>query len=239
MAIARVQSIANQSPFSGTTLTLTFPVATTAGNTVIVGVVGNSSIIFKVSSAHGIFSKIEPSAYDATAGNAPTSIYWAIMTGADTVITISTITGAGIQLAAAVAAEYSGSLIIPDNIPSPIAAIATNAANTGNVTNTNANALFIGIIGIKTTTATQNTSWAFNNVAPFSIVNSITTNNASVANIDRGICYLDAVVSTIASRGANINHTYGINRYAGVLATFDQAASGGVLTNPGMTGGWR
>ncbi len=239
MAIARVQSIANQSPFAGTTLTLTFGASTTAGNTVMVAVVYNAATELKVSSAHGIFSQIEPSAYDSTAGTAKTSLFWAIMTGADTVITIATISGAGLQIAVAVAAEYSGSLIMPDNIASPIAAIATNAANTGNVANINANALFIGVIGIKTTTATVNTSWAFNNVAPFSIVNSITSNNASVANIDRGICYLDAVVSTIASRGANINHTYGINRYSGLLATFDQAASGGVLTNPGMTGGWR
>ncbi len=158
------------------------------------------------------------------------------MTGADTAITVSLISGGGIQLAAAVAVEYSGALILPDNIPAVIGTIGTNAANTGNLANITANALFVGLIGIKTTSATVNTSWAFNNVAPFSIVNSITTNNAGVANVDRGICYLDAVVSTVSTRGANINHTYGINRYAGLIATFEQGAAGGGIRTAGHGG---
>jgi hypothetical protein len=193
----------------------------------MVGVSYNAATELKVSSAHGIFSQIEPSGYDAIAGNAKTSLFWAIMTGADTVITVAVITGSGIQIAAGVAVEYSGTLIIPDSIAVGVGSIGTNAANTGNLSNTNANALYVGVIGIKTTSSTVNTSWAFNNVAPFTIVNSITTNNAGSANVDRGICYLDAIVSTISSRNANINHTYGINRYSGLIATFDQAASGG------------
>ncbi len=241
MAIARVQSIAATSgvPSNTTSLVLTFGAATTAGNTVIVAFATANDVIWKVSSTHGIFYNATPVATDQTAGTLTTQIFYGIMTGADTAITLARISGGVLTQVSAVAAEYSGALILPDAIPSAIGIVATNAANTGNLTNTNANALFVGAIGIKTTSATQNTSWAFNNVAPFSIVNSITTNNNSAANIDRGICYLDAVVSTAASRGANINHTYGINRYAGLIATFDQVTSGGVLTNPGMTGGWR
>ncbi len=241
MAIARVQSVSANTgiPSNATTLVLTFGAATTSGNTVIVAVCNSTDVILKVTSAHGIFYNATPASIDSTAGTAVTQIFYAVMTGADTAITIARAAGGSISIVSAVAAEYSGALILPDAIPSAIGTVATNAANTGNLTNTNANALFIGAIGIKTTSATQNSSWAFNNVAPFSIVNSITTNNNSAANIDRGICYLDAVVSTAASRGANINHTYGINRYAGLIATFDQGASGGVLTNPGMTGGWR
>ncbi len=240
MAIARVQSTSATTgvPSNSTTLALTFGAATTAGNTVIVGLSSGSFTNFKVTSTHGIFSQIYPMGGDTAGGNLQTCIFFGIMTGADTVITISgpTTFGGAMGQVSAVAAEYSGALIMPDNIPAVVNAASTNAANTGNVANINANALFVGIIGVKVTTATQNTSWAFNNVAPFSIVNSITTNNASASNIDRGICYLDAVVSTVSTRGANVNHGFGINRYAGSLATFDQGVTGGGIRTAGHGG---
>ncbi len=198
----------------------------------------NTAKIYKVTSAHGIFCQLSPQGFDAT-GTILTAIFYGVMTGADTAITIAVIDGSTVSLVAAAAAEYSGIGTIPDNIPAPIGSIGTNACNTGNLANVNANALFVGVIGIRTTTSTQNTSWASNNVAPFSIVAQNTTNNGSASNIDRGIVYLDAVVSTVATRGANVNHGFGANRYAGLIATFDQIASGGVLINPGMTGGWR
>ncbi len=241
MAIARVQSTSSTTgvPSNAASLVLTFASPTTSGNVVIVGI--SSSVtakIYKVTSAHGIFSQISPAGFDSL-GTILGSIFYGVMTGADTAITIAIIDGSGIGLVAGVAAEYSGVGILPDNIPSAIGAIATNACNTGNLANANANALYVGVIAIRTTTATQNTNWASNNVAPFSIVAQNTTNNASASNIDRGIVYLDAVVSTVSTRGANVNHGYGANRYAGLIATFDQIATGGVLTNPGMTGGWR
>ncbi len=229
MAIARVQStsattIASQVLAS---LTLTFASPTTAGNVVIIGMaISNVSKIYKVTSAHGIFSQLSPQAYDATGGEA-TLIYYGVMTGADTAITIAVIDGSGVSVIAAAAAEYSGVGILPDNIPATVGTIGTNAANTGNLANSNANALYVGVIGIRTTTATQNTNWAYNNVAPFSIVAQNTTNNNGSANVDRGVVYLDAIVSTSATRGTNVNHGFGANRYAGILATFDQVASSG------------
>ncbi len=238
MAIARVQSISNNTgvPINVSSLALTFASPTTAGNTVIVGVSCAGLTPIKVTSTHGIFYNATPAAIDAVGATGQTQIFYGIMTGADTVITIALISGGALGELSAVAAEYSGSLILPDAIPSPIGAIATNAANTGNLTNTNANSLFVGVIGIKTNTATQNTSWASNNVAPFSIVAQTTTNNNSGSNVDKGICFLDAIVSTSSSRGANINHGFGANRYAGLLVTFYQAASGGGIRTAGHGG---
>jgi hypothetical protein len=229
MAIARVQSTSNNTgaPVNISSLALTFGSATTAGNTVIVGVCGGALAPIKVTSAHGIFYNASPGAIEATGATVETQIFYGIMTGADTVITIALLTGGNLNEVAAVAVEYSGALILPDGIPTPAATIATNAANTGNLTNSNANALYVGVIGIKTNSSTQNTNWAFNNVAPFSIVNSTMTNNNGGSNVDKGICYLDAVVNTSAGRIANINHSLGPNRYAGLIVTFDQAAAGG------------
>ncbi len=238
MAIARVQSIANNTgtASNATSLTLTFASPTTSGNTVIVGVSCGALGPLKVTSTHGIFYNATPAAIEATGATQQTQIFYGVMTGADTVLTIAIITGGQMLEVSAVAVEYSGALILPDAIPSPVGTSATNAANTGSLTNTNANALFVGVIGIKTNSSTQNTSWAFNNVAPFSIVAQTMTNNASGANVDKGICYLDAIVSSASSRTANVNHGFGLNRYAGLLVTFDQAASGGGIRTAGHGG---
>ncbi len=238
MAIARVQSTSSTTiaVTNAASLALTFASPTTAGNVVIVGLSIANTKTYKVTSAHGIFSEISPPGFDTT-GSVGAYIFYGVMTGADTVITIASIDGSSIVQMAAAAAEYSGVGILPDNIPAPVATIATNACNTGNLANTNANALYVGVIAIRTTTATQNTSWASNNVAPFSIAAQNTTNNASASNIDRGIVYLDAVVSTVATRGANVNHGFGANRYAGLMATFDQVVSaGGGLRTAGHGG---
>ncbi len=238
MAIARVQSItaSTLAPTNATTLVLTFGAATTAGNTVIIGLASTSGGDIKVTSTHGIFSEVTPAAPDLTTTTEHVRIFWGIMFGADTVITIAAVSGAALSQSCAVAAEYSGAFIQPDNIPAPIGASGVNAANTGNVANTNANALFVGVIGVKISSSTANTAWATNNIAPFNIVGQNSTSNNTTATGDRAIVYLDAIVSTSATRGANVNHGFGTNRYAGVLGTFAQVTAGGGIRIAGHGG---
>ncbi len=241
MAIARVQSVSvttvASTVLTSTTITLGSP--TTTGNTVIVAIATTSNRNIKVTSAHGIFSNVNPTAIDTTTAVCMTMIYYGVMTGADTVITIATIDATALGATSIVAAEYSGALIIPDNIPAIVNASAVNACNTGNLANLNANALYVGTIGVKMQSSTTNTAWASNNIAPFSIVAQNTTNVNSSATSDRAIVYLDAIVATATTRGANVNHGFGTNRYAGVLATFDQgisAATGGGIRTAGHGG---
>ncbi len=239
MAIARVQSISANTgtPTNSTSLVLTLGSPTTSGNFVIVAVASATVVDMKVTSTNGVFSELMPGSFDVTGANEAVRIFWAIMAGADTAFTISNTQGAAINATAAVAVEYSGAGIQPDNVPAPIGASATNAANTGNVANRNAAALFVGVIGVKTQSTTQNSSWATNNISPFSIVAQNTTNNGTTTTIDRAVAYLDAIVATAATRGANVNHGYGTNRYAGFVATFAQAASaGGGLRTAGHGG---
>ncbi len=238
MAIARVQSTSANSGSGqvNSTLTVTFSNPTAAGNTVIVGISSGTTAVLKVTSAHGIFYQTSSSAQDPTGGVVYTYIFYAPMTGADTVITVVLLNGSTFVNMCAVAVEYSGNLIFPDAIPAAAAGSATNACNTGNITNANANALYVGVIGVKMQSSTVNTNWATNNIAPFSIVAQTTTNNGTTTTSDRSIVYLDAIVATSSSRGTNVNHGYGTNRYAGLLATFDQAASGGGIRTAGHGG---
>ncbi len=241
MAIARVQSKAADTAASvtATSLTITLDSATTAGNVVMVGIAATATRSVNVTSTHGIFSNVTPSALDTTTTSEYLYLFYGVMFGADTVITIASIdTTTALSSMSAVAVEYSGAGIQPDNIPAPVSAATTNSGNTGNLANTSANALYVGIIGVKTQSSTENTSWATNNVAPFNIVAQTSTNNNSAATIDRAIVYLDAIVSTSAGRVANVNHGFGAKRYAGLLATFKQftAAGGGGLRAAGHGG---
>ncbi len=238
MAIARVQSItaSTLAPSTATSLVLTFGAATASGNTVIIGLATTSAADIKVTSAHGVFSEVTPSAIDSTTTTEYVRIFYGVMFGADTVITIAAIAGQALSQTTAVAVEYSGAFLQPDNIPAPIGASGVNAANTGNVANTNANALFVGVIGVKISSSTANTAWATNNIAPFNIVGQNSTSNNTTATGDRAIVYLDAIVSTVATRGTNVNHGFGTNRYAGVLGTFAQAISGGGIRTAGHGG---
>ncbi len=239
MAIVRVQSASGNTgtTTTATSFTVTLPGATTSGNTLVVAVIGSQQIAYKVSSAHGIFSMQIPAAIDATSGTCVVQVGFGIMTGADTVITIARIDASSMSQTVGIVAEYSGISASPDALPVIDGAIGTNAANTNALTNTNVNALYVGIIGVKTQTASQNSNWAFNNVAPFSIVAQNSTNNNSTSNVDRAAVFLDAIVSTSASRIANINHGFGTNRYAGLLATFGQSVSaGGGLRTAGHGG---
>ncbi len=238
MAIARVQSITASSlaPSNTTTLVLTFGAATTAGNTVIVGVASTSTLDMKVTSTHGVFSEVTPTAIDTTTSTEYVRIFYGVMFGADTAISIALINAGNLSQITAVAAEYSGAGIQPDNVPAVIGASGVNAANTGNVANTNANALFVGIIGVKIASSTANSAWATNNIAPFNIVGQNSTSNNTTATGDRAIVYLDAIVATSATRGTNVNHGFGTNRYAGLLATFAQATAGGGIRTAGHGG---
>ncbi len=239
MAIARVQSASANTgaPSTVTSFTITFGAATTSGNTVIVGIAASTVRGLKVTSTHGIFSCVSPSALDTTAAIEYVHVFYGVMFGADTVLTITALDSTvALAQTAAVAVEYSGALILPDNVPAIVGASGVNAANTGNLANNNANALYVGVIGVKMQSTTQNAAWAFNNVAPFSIVAQNTTNNGTVSNIDRAVAYLDAIVATSTTRGANVNHGYGTNRYAGLLATFDQGSAGGGIRTAGHGG---
>ncbi len=239
MAIARVQSTTASTGASSTatTLTLTLSNPTTSGNTVVVGLVVGTLQPYKVTSTHGLFSEVNPQAGDSTTGVCVTHIYYGTMTGADTAILISSPTTTGVLgFACAVAVEYSGTFIFPDAIPAFIGASGVNAANTGNVANTNANALFVGVIGVKMQSSTANSNWAFNNIAPFNIVGQNSTSNNGSTTTDRAIVYLDAIVATSSTRGTNVNHGFGTNRYAGLLATFDQITTGGGIRTAGHGG---
>ncbi len=239
MAIARVQSKAADTAASvtATSLVITLDNPTVAGNVVIVGIACSATRGVSVTSTHGIFSNVTPNAIDTSTTNEIVYIFYGLMSGADTVITIvSNDTTTALSATSAVAVEYSGAGIQPDNVPASAAASVTNAANTGNLANTSANALYVGVIGVKTQSSTENTSWATNNVAPFNIVAQTSTNNNSAATIDRAIVYLDAIVSTSSGRVANVNHGFGAKRYAGLVATFKQFAAGGGIRTAGHGG---
>ncbi len=226
MAIARVQSVSQTTgaPSNATSLVLTFAAPTTAGNTVMVGIATSVITLLKVTSSHGTFAQVFP-ATDVTGANEYVYLFKGDMTGADTAITIAGVAGGTIGNLAAVAVEYSGAGLIADATPATVGASGINAANTGNVANANVNALYVGVIGVKTQSGTNNSSWATNNITPFNIASQNTTSNNTTTTIDRAIVYLDAIVSTSSTRGTNVNHGFGTNRYAGLLMTFAQSAA--------------
>ncbi len=240
MAIARVQfKVADTAATAApTSLAITFGAATTAGNVVLVGVNTTGGVLLRVSSANGIFYNATPAAQTAGATSA-TQMFWGIMKGADTVITVQGLTGAtNLGSTCAIAAEYSGVNITPDALPSNSVSTTANA-NTGFLTNTNTNALYCAAIGQRTfNSATENSTWASANVQPFNIVGQTTT-NVNSGNADKALVYLDAIVSTSSSRAANVTSALGSLVSAGLLATFYEitvAAAGGGLRVAGHGG---
>ncbi len=226
MAIARVQSVVGDTGSSAilTSLALTFASPTTSGNVVMVGANVQDGASVKVTSAHGIFYAATPIAR-TSGGTSDAQIFWAIMFGADTVITIA-LNSAAAFTGSAVAVEYSGANIVPDNIPNGVTSTTSNA-NTGSVTNQTANALYVAAIVQRSfNSATENTAWASSNVQPFNIAGQTTTNINS-GSVDKAIVYLDAIVTTSASRAANVNSALGSLVSAGLLATFKQVTAGG------------
>ncbi len=234
MAIARVQSVVGDTGSSAalTSLTLTFGSPTTSGNVVIVSA-NISDLQVKVTSAHGAFYSATPCAR-TSGGSSADLIFWSIMTGADTAITVALVSGAAF-VGAAVAVEYSGATIVPDAAPNAVTSTTSNA-NTGSVTNLTANALYVASIGQRTfNSTTENSAWASGNVQPFNIAGQTTTNINS-GNADKSVVYLDAIVTTTAARIANVNSAFGSLVSAGVLATFKQITSGGGIRTAGHGG---
>ncbi len=237
MAIARIQTKVTDSgsTTNPTSLVITFGSPTTAGNVVMVGINALGSALLRVTSANGIFYAANPCAQTGGATNS-IQIFWGIMKGADTVITIQSLTGAtNLGSICAIAAEYSGINIVPDGTPTNSVSTTANL-NTGFLTNLTANSLYCAVMGQRTfNTATENSAWASGNVQPFNIVGQ-TTSNVNAGNADKSIVYLDAIVSTSSSRSANVNSAFGSLVSAGLIATFRELATGGGIRTAGHGG---
>ncbi len=220
--ITRVQNAAGGvGAANAASFTISFGSNLTVGNLVCVGICSQAPtnpIIAAASANTAIFAQSNPVAADV-AVTVYTYIAWGKVIAANNRnITISTL-DASSKTFCAVAAEYSGINICPD--ATPVAqvpgAVGTNI-NTGTITNIQPNALYIGILGQRFTTAAVNTAWLTSPGAPFTIVQQIST-NLNGTNQDRGVGFLDAVVATSAARTANA--TSGFNgRPAGIAATF-------------------
>ncbi len=162
------------------------------------------------------FSTLSPVASD-TGGPEFGFLAWGkVITGGNSTITITDVSTVN-RTWCAVGAEYSGINISPDAIPVAVGAAATTNVLTGSVTNIQPNALYIGALGQRFTTAAVNTAWLSAPGAPFTIVQQIST-NLNGTNQDRGVALLDAVVTTSAARTANATSGF-LNRFVGVLAT--------------------
>ncbi len=240
MAIALVQSKAADTTTSTTaqSLAITLDSPTTAGNVVIVTISTVTIRFLKVTSAHGVFAEITPQTFENTTATMTVRIYMGIMFGADTVITIADTAVANTMApCAAVAVEYSGQNITLDkSIPSTATGSGVGSGTTGALTNTDANALFVGAIGVKCQSATENTAWATSVTSPFLITAQTTTNTNTAATSDRAIAFCGAIVSTASARTANVAHGLGTLRYAGVLTAFHEIPSGGGIRTAGHGG---
>ncbi len=223
--IVQVQSIANDTgtATAPTSLALTFGAATTSGNTVMVALIARGAAQYKVTSSHGVFSQVTPIGVNSNSGKSA-SIFYALMFGADTVITV-TFTAGTAEPIAAVAVEYSGKLIrIDDVVPSINASsTATGTPTTGALTNATANALLVGCIGQHGfNSSTENTSWASSPSTPFAITAQITT-KVNSGNVDKAVAYLEAIVSSASARTASATGSLGSLNSQGVLAAFREA----------------
>ncbi len=233
MAIARVQSISASTAAgaAAATLALTLGTATTAGNVVIVTVYGQSNATYRVTSTHGIFSQLTPQGPNTVTGRTA-HIFLGIMSGADTAITVGSITNTRMV---AHAAEYSGIHIIPSDIPTNSQSV-TATPNVGAITNSNANTLYIAALGQSSlTSATTNTNWASGPTNSFNIINQNTT-SVNSGSVDLAMAYLDSIVSTSAARNTSIVSAFGSANSSGLLATFAELTSGGGIRTAGHGG---
>ncbi len=224
MAITRIQSITVSTGLSaaGATLAITLGSATTAGNVLMVAVNASSAATLKVTSAHGIFSDVTPQGVNTTGSNA-VHIFMGIMSGADTAITIGAF---GNVRMVAVAAEYSGIHITPSDIPINVQS-NTATPNTGVITNSVANSLYVAAIGQKGfNSGTTNSAWANTPTNSFNIANQNTTSVNSGA-VDLALVYLDSIVTTSSARNTSVVSALGTIQASGLLATFIELASGG------------
>ncbi len=238
MAITQVQFIAGSTQTSATptSLTLTLGAATTSGNFVIVALSARSSLLNRVTSSHGVFRLLNPSGTNTNTGRSG-YIYYAKMFGADTAITITTVSGTNSPMAG-VAVEYSGIGDV-DNVAPSVNASNTSTATptTGALTNVSTNALLVGSLMTQGfNSATENASWASSPSSPFSIVGQITS-DVNSGSVDIAVAFLQAIVSTASSRTASASSSLGTLFCAGDLASFSQSvASGGGLRTAGHGG---
>ncbi len=233
MAITRVQSITTSTANAGTgaTLLLTFGAATTSGNVVMVAVNAASAATIKVTSAHGVFVDVTPQGV-STAGSNAVHIFMGIMSGADTAITVGAF---GNVRMVAVAVEYSGVHIAPSDIPINVAS-NTATPNTGAITNSNANSLYVAAIGQKGfNSGSTNSNWASSPTNSFNIANQNTT-SVNSGNVDLAIVYLDSIVATSSARNTSVASALGTINSSGLLATFVETPTGGGIRTAGHGG---
>ncbi len=234
MAIARVQSV-SQTTAAGAaavSLSLTLGAATTAGNVVMVAVNSTSVGQVKVTSAHGRFSDITPQGINTSGTANQVRIFYGIMTGADTVITIGFIAS---SRAAAVAAEYSGSHIAQSDIPTNVQS-STATPNTAAITNSNANSLYVAALGQKgMNVATTNNAWCSAPTNSFNIVDQNTT-SVNSGNADFSVAYLDSIVTTSSARNVAVTSALGSLQSSGIMATFQEILTGGGIRTAGHGG---
>ncbi len=218
--IARVQNAAGGiGAANAASFTITFGSNFTVGNTICVGVCSQSPTNPSITASASVtFAQCNPAAADVS-GGIYTYIAFGKVIGTNTKSVVVASADTASKTFCGVAAEYSGINISPDAFPTTNApgSVATNVF-AGPVTNIQPNALYIGILGQRFTTAAVNTAWLTSPGAPFTIVQQIST-NLNGANQDRGVGFLDAVVATSAARTANA--TSGFNgRPASFLTTF-------------------
>ncbi len=218
--IARVQNAAGGiGAANAASFTITFGANFTVGNIICVGVCSQAPTIPSITGSTSVtFAQCSQPSTDV-AGTVYTYIAWGKVITAGTKSVVVATADASSKTFCGVAAEYSGINISADAFPitNAPAAVATNVF-AGPITNIQPNALYIGILGQRFTTAAVNTAWLTSPGAPFTIVQQIST-NLNGANQDRGVGFLDAVVATSAARTANA--TSGFNgRPASVVATF-------------------
>ncbi len=223
MAITRVQSITTSTAAGAAAATLQLTLAaTTSGNVVMVAVNATSAATIKVTSLHGIFTDVTPQGMNTSATNA-VHIFMGIMSGADTTITVGAFGNARMV---AVAAEYSGVHITPSDIPINIQS-NTATPNTGAITNSVANSLYVAALGQKGfNSSTTNSNFCNTPTNSFNIVNQNTTSVNSGA-VDLALIYLDSIVTTSSARNTSVVSALGTIQASGLLATFIELASGG------------
>lgn len=229
MAIARVQSkTANTAGSAATSLTITLGSNATIGNTLLIGFVAAVSIPTRFK--FGSNTEVPFATFGANNVTMAYAFVPVQEASNSIVITFSS------SLAAAVAVEYSGRLIACDL---PILS-NSNAGSTSNATGTTAtsnyaNELAVAIMATRFATTTEQTAWLASITNSFTSV-AQTSSNANTSG-DREIAFLEKIVSstgTFQTTGTQSNA-----QWANMIATFTEPSSGGVLINPGMSGGLR
>lgn len=222
--ITQVQNITSDSGSGAATntFTLTFGAATTAGNIVVVGVQSNSAVT-KVTSANGIFYNATPEAQNTGGTGNLTQIFYGIMYGADTAIVVALLPAASTSRWSASAVEFSGNHIVPDAIPAT-ASSSTSVPATGNVTNLDANALYVGVVAQKGfNSSTENTSWISSTTAGFTVYQITTKVNSG--SVDYSVALGWQVYSSIAGRSFAGTSSLGTLQSTGIMATFHEVGA--------------